>query len=449
MAPKKKKIIKKKITKADVKRIPKIQNVKPNISISPFDLANMVQQKFRQDMDADKVRIEKRQAELQAERKALQSPEIKQLMNDVARLNRMNQLQQRQNQGQQLQVELDAEASAIQSPETRERMVSVAQTERVVRLSKQRNDLMDQSEYETAKLEARRDDIKGELHAHELKRTKQASQKIAKAKAKAQVQTEQLDEQIKIKKEDVKNIEREAYVQELDTTGKENARELGRMRAKQLLETTRLKQAAEDAEKKQKALFEFETKAKQCEQLIGQYKEHIRILKEHDPNFQLTDDPALFEADLYVLGEKKEQYQQAVRELEQLRAFQRTAISYNNEVEELKKQLQDAPYGVSFSSLYGNNPSNIVRAVGSLVQVRQGRAALTDSIGEIFPEVVEVQKRTERRAEEIAKEREELEAQKTQFESDKLEMENRLRDASVVNTQLRQQLAAYEQQQPE
>ena len=133
MPPKKKKIIKKrKITKADVRRIPKMPMSKPNINLSPYDIGNMVQQMFKQNVAEDRRKMERRRVENEAERKVLQSPEIKQAMDDIAKLDRMVELQKRQNEYDRRRMELDYAREALQLPKNRQEMFCRTKLEQII-----------------------------------------------------------------------------------------------------------------------------------------------------------------------------------------------------------------------------------------------------------------------------------------------------------------------------
>ena len=148
MAPKKKKIIKKKISKSDVRRIPKIPNVKPNLNISPFDLANMVQQKFRQDMDADNTRIEQRQKELQAKKKVIQSPEYQKALDEHTKS--LMSLQHEMSMVKQLQERsiIEAQRAFQNSPEFKEMQL------KQVQLQEQLNHANEMRRVENERMEA-------------------------------------------------------------------------------------------------------------------------------------------------------------------------------------------------------------------------------------------------------------------------------------------------------
>ena len=121
MAPKKKKIIKKrKITKADVKRIPKYPNVKANINLSPYDIANMVQQRFQQDMEADSNKIQRRQAEIQAERNAIQSPEFKKALDEHTKSLMSLQKELATHKEEMRRAQVNAQREFERSPEFKE-----------------------------------------------------------------------------------------------------------------------------------------------------------------------------------------------------------------------------------------------------------------------------------------------------------------------------------------
>ena len=126
MPAKKKKIIKRKVAKSDVRRIPKMPTVKPNLNISPFDVANMVQQRFRQDMEADNINIQRRQTELAAERKAIESPEFQKALdaNTKSLMSLQQEMQMFKHEQQRQQVE--AQRAFQQSPEFREMQLKLA-----------------------------------------------------------------------------------------------------------------------------------------------------------------------------------------------------------------------------------------------------------------------------------------------------------------------------------
>ena len=136
MPPKKRKIIKKrKITKADVKRIPKVPVMRPNINLSPYDIATMVQQKFKQDMEADNINIERRQAELAAQKKAIESPEFQKALdaNTKSLMSLQQEMQMVKSEQQRQQV--DAQRAFQQSPEFQEMMSKITKIRQDVKHS--------------------------------------------------------------------------------------------------------------------------------------------------------------------------------------------------------------------------------------------------------------------------------------------------------------------------
>ena len=118
-------MIKKKISKSDVKRIPKIQNVRPNITISPYDLANMVQQKFRQDMEADTINIQRRQAELEAQSKAIASPEFQKALDANTRSLMSLQKEIDMFKHEQQRQEIESQRAFQNTPQFREMMTNL------------------------------------------------------------------------------------------------------------------------------------------------------------------------------------------------------------------------------------------------------------------------------------------------------------------------------------
>ena len=562
MPPKKRKIIKKrKITKADVKKIPKVPIAKPNINISPYDLANMVQQKFRQDMEADNINIQRRQAELQAQKKAIESPEFqraldantKSLMSLQQEMQMFKHEQQRQqiesqrayqqspefkeilakltkirqdtkhsrdmtaaeldriqanvireiqssqetynqhlekaivqretehiramNDLREQQAQLHAEseararrqddlikqtlekqkteymkqmndlktqqaqiaADAIVRERTRDQVIERAQVERQIQLTKEMNDRFDKWDSETARLEARKMEQKGELHAKGLKRTKDAAQKAANEQAKVKEQTKNLDELIEVTEQENENIKRKAYYEALRTKGAENAKAVGEAKAQQELERERLEREIDYAKRHQKALLEHEIVAKQSQKIIKDLQEQIKEIKSSDPTSRLTGDPALIEVDLYMLGEEKKRYEQAQRDLAQERVYQHAMLDMQKEVDALAREINDTGQGITFSQLYSRRPDSIIKSMADLAQMRQGRKVFSENVSSIFPAVKTAQMEIERRAEQLASREQTIEAEKTQ-------LSNQLRDTQVMNQKLQQQLAMTTQQ---
>ena len=482
--PAKKKIIKRKVKKSDVKRIPKIPNVKPNLNISPFDLANMVQQKFRQDMDADNTRIQQRQKELQAKKKVIQSPEYQKALDENTKSLMSLQHEMAMFKQEQERSIIEAQRAFQNSPEFREmqlkqvqlqeqlnhanemqrvesermqaniireiqssqeaysQRLEKAQLERETKLMKQMNDRWDKFEDEQAKLVTRKMEQKGEIHAQGLKKTQKEAQKTANETAKVRVETEQLDEQIKITKEQNQNIIRQAYLNELQRIGAENAKKIGEERAQQELEKQRLEREIEYEKRHQESLLESEIVAKQSKQIIHELQGHIQELKKSDPNSRLTGDPALLEADLSVLGDDRKKYEEAQRNLAMIRYKQHVILDMNKEVDSLATEIRDTGQGITFSELYGRNPSDIIRAMADLNQIRQGRGVLTSNLGSIFPAIRDTQRDIERRSQAIASRETEL----TQFESQREDLLNQVKDTNIINERLLQENVSLKQQ---
>ena len=125
MPPKKKKIIKRKVTKADVKKIPKVPIAKPNINISPYDLANMVQQKFRADMEADNIKMQRRQAELAAQKKVIASPEFQKALEDNTKSFMSLQQEMQMFKSEQKRQQVDAQREFQNTPQFKEMMTEI------------------------------------------------------------------------------------------------------------------------------------------------------------------------------------------------------------------------------------------------------------------------------------------------------------------------------------
>ena len=447
MPPKKKKIIKKrKITKADVRRIPKMPMSKPNINLSPYDIGNMVQQMFKQNVAEDRRKMERRRVENEAERKVLQSPEIRQAMDDIAKLDRMVELQKRQNEYERRRLELDYAREALQLPKNRQEMFSIAKDERELRLSKRHNDLLESQEEETARFQARRANAKGELHALGLKTVQRDRQSAANATAKARVQAENAEERLKATKEGQKIMRTQAYIDALNKQGPKLRKAEGEAIARAELENKRIEAEVEQSKRKQKLLLEKEVEAKECEQLIQQYKDHIKTLRSNDPTSRLTGDDALLEQDLDMLGEEKSRYQQAVRELQQVRAVRHAILANNKELEALQLQIDIADYGPTIEKLYGKDPESFVRHAGNLVQLRQGRSVLSDEevMRQVFPALAELQRDNEARFTRLSLREAELEERESTIDAREAVWKEQLQDYRVVNEQLRQQLEDYQ-----
>ena len=498
MPAKKKKIIKRRINKADAKRIPKYDNIKPNINLSPFDLANMVQQKFKQDMEADQVRIEKQHAQLEAERKALHSPEIRQLMTDVARLNRMAQLQQRQNQGENLRVELDADATAIGSQEYHDGVVAVKTLEKRTDLTRRQNVALSQMQDAIADKEVIAAQLKGDQVQREQRKTykkqldKEANrlaamdlnvQHLQRMKAirdkedearKLEVASKLRDElafqyiaeegeaQANVEMLQLVNQRRRDTMNERINAGVLDAKtkkmeellpQVSEELAAKELEIQKLQRDAELAEQKQKSLLAYQTRIKQYEQAKSDMLEQLRTIRQDDPNSRITADPSLLEQDLKLLGEERERYEQAHRNAAETLALHRIALAADKEATAIREQLDSTQYGHMFEQLYGKDEGSYVRAVGNLAQLRQGRAALTDRMDEIFPPLAEKLREIERRSEGQAKrgadltaDRARLDEERARFEAERGELLNQLRDTKAIVQRQEQQLAAIQRQ---
>ena len=304
---------------------------------------------------------------------------------------------------------------------------------------------LESREEEKARFEARRADAKGELEVLDQKRIQKERDKVAKATAKARVQSEHADELLVATKQQQKNLRTQAYIDTLQEEGPKLRKAEGEALAKVELENQRLEAEVGLTRNQQKLLLEHSVAVKELEQQKADVIQLLKDIRKDDPDSRITGDPALLEVDLQQLGEEQERFKSIHRQAAEARAIQYAILSQCKEVEDLKQQIQSSPYGMSFSSLYGNE-SNAVRAVGNLIQLRQGRAALTDKMEEIFPAVAQVQREQERKFEQIARERQELEAQKAQFEVEKVEMQNRLQDANAIIRTQEQQLAWYQEQ---
>ena len=445
MPAKKKKIIKKrKINKAGVKRIPKYPNIKPNINLSPYDIATLVQQKFKQDMEADNVRIEKRQAELAAERKAIKSPEFKkaldehtkslmslqqeiatqkeemrraqvdsqreferspafrEMMNELVSVRRHAEHSEEMRKSENEKIMSEIERRIQSTQEAWEQRLEQAQLDRETQHMKQVNDRIDKLEDEKAKYEARVSEAKGAAHAEGLKRTQKKVEQNAQAAAKVKVQAEHEEEALAITKEGQKNIKRQAYIETLQKEGPEMRRKEGEAMAKVELENQRLEAEIASEKKKHKLLMEKEIVAKESQKIIADLQGQIQAIKSSDPTSRLTGDPALIEVDLFMLGEEQEKYKEAQRKLAETRYHQHAMQNLNKEVDELAKAIRDSGQGIEFSQLYGKDPSAIVAAMRNLVQLKQGRRILTENLPSIFPSLqtrlIEIEQRSQQLA---------------------------------------------------
>ena len=467
MPAKKRKIIKRKVAKSDVKKIPKVPIAKPNINLSPYDIVTLVQQKFRQDMDADNINIQRRQAELAAERKAITSPEFQKALdaNTKSLMSLQQEMEMFKHEQQRQQIE--SQRAFQQSPEFREMQLKLvqieeranhanemqraenermqaniireiqssqeaynqrlekAQLERETRIISDMNERFDKFQDEKAKLDTRAMEQKGELHAKGLKRTKDAAQKAANETAKVKVQTENLNEMIEVTKQENENIKRQAYLDELRTKGAENAKKVGEARAQQELEQERLEREIDYEKRRQKSLLESEIVAKQSKQIIDDLQGHIQQLKKSDPISRLTGDPSLIEVDLFMLGEERKRYEEAQRNLAMTRVHQHAMLDMNKEVDALATEIKNSGQGITFTKLYDKDPDSIVRAMGDLVQLRQGRGELTKNLSSIFPAIQTKLNDIEQRSQALA-------SREQQFESEKSDLLNQVRDTNVM-----------------
>ena len=534
---------------------------RPNISLSPYDIANMVQQRFRLDMGADNNRIERKQKELQAQRKAIESPEFqkqldantkslmslqkevemfkheqqrqeiesqrafqntsefREMMGNLAEIRQsikhtremaqaesdriqtsidrqiqssqkaynqkletaleqyktqhmkdMNVLYDRQSR---LHAEAEAreqsqndlikqvleeqkteymkqindlktqqaqiEANAIAREETRDQLIEKARVERETKLRKEINDRFDRFDSETAKLEERVMEQKGELHAKGLKQTKKAAQKAANDKAKVQVQNENLEELIEVSRKENENIKRQAYLDELRTQGAADAKKVGEAKAQQELERIRLEREIEFEKQRHKALLDKEIVVKESKKIIDDLQGQIQAIKASDPTSRLTGDPALIEVDLYMLGDEQEKYKEAQRRFAETRYYQHAMLNLNKEADEIAKVIRDSGQGVNFSQLYGKDPADVVRAMGKLALMRQGREVLSENINEIFPAVQTRLNEIERRAEQVAVRERTIGAREAEWT-------NQLAEARIIIQNQQKQLAVANQQ---
>ena len=478
-------------TKADAKKAPKIPTVKPSMNISPYDIANMVQQKFKQDMDADNTKIQKRQREIQAERRAIQSPEYRQqldeqtkskmslhhemelLKDDVARVQvearraferspmaeeMMNELATIRRQTQHSEEMRKSESEKIMSEIERkiqstekawEQRLEKAQIDRENQHMKQVNDRLDKLEDEKAKYEARVSDAKGAARAEGLKRTQKKVEQNAQAAAKVRVQAEHEEETLAITKEGQKNIRRQAYIKVLQEEGPKLRAAEGEAMAKAELENQRLESEMERERKKQKLLLEKEGVVKQLAQQKEEMIQHLQKLRQNDPSSRIIGDASVFEADLYMLGPEQERYKELYRQQLETIALQNVVLSQDREIKELQQQIDTSKYGLQFERLYGKDPERMVKALGDLAQIRQGRAILWEDMESIFPNVKDVQQRQEARAEALARRGSELTSREEAVgarEQRMNEIDDQRRESQIIIQRQDQQIADYQQQ---
>ena len=350
------------------------------------------------------------------------------------RANHASEMQRAENK--QMQANIIREIQSSQ--EAYNQRLEKAQLERETRIISDMNERFDRFQDEKAKLDTRAMEQKGELHAKGLKRTKDAAQKAANETAKVKVQTENLNEMIEVTKQENENIKRQAYLDELRTKGAENAKKVGEARAQQELEKQRLEREIEYEKKHQESLLEHEIVAKQSKQIIDDLQGHIQQLKKSDPISRLTGDPSLIEVDLFMLGEEKERYEEAQRNLATTRVHQHAMLDMSKEVDALATELKNSGQGITFSSLYNRDPASIVRAMGDLVQLRQGRKELTKNLSSIFPAIQTKLNEIEQRSQALA-------SREQQFESEKSDILNQARDTNVMNQRLLQENALLKQ----
>ena len=525
MAPKKKKIIKKRrIAKADVKRIPKMPMPKPNINLSPYDIANMVQQRFKQDMEADNNKIKRRQVELQAERNAIQSPEFKKTLDEHTKSLMSLQQELATQKDEMRRAQVDSQREFQRSPEFRQMMeewVSVrrhiehseemrkAESEKIVseidrqiqssqeaynqrlekaivehetrnreemnkleerraqviaegfaitqdstqrlekavleqqiKQQKQINELNEKWQDETATFEAQTTEKERENRVEGYKRTQGKRRDLALDRAKAKVNAELLDEQIEIQKQVNENTKRQAYLEQLETQGAADAKEVGEKRARQELEKIRLDRAIEFERQRQKSLLDNEIVAKESQKIITDLQGQIQAIKSSDPNSRLTGDPALIEVDLFMLGEEQEKYKEAQRKLAETRYHQHAMQNLNKEVDELAKAIRDSGQGIEFSQLYGKDPSAIVGAMRDLVELKQGRKILTENLPSIFPSLQTRLIEIEQRSQQLASREQSITSREQKMD----EIDDQQREAKILIQRQDQQIAEYQQQ---
>ena len=425
-------------------------------------------------MEADQNRIEKRHAEIQAERKVLQSPEIRQLMTDVARLNRMTQLQQRQNQNEQLHLELDADATAIGSQEYHEGVVAVKKLEKQTDVTRRQNAALSQMQDAIADQEVIESQLKGDQHQRE--QTKRYKQKLDSeanrlARMKLNVQHLQRMKSIRDQEDEARKLEvanklrdevAERYIAEegeaqanvemlqmvnqrrrdtmnerinagvLDAKTKKMEELLPQASneiAQKEIEIQKLQRDAELAEQKQKSLFEQQTKVKQFEQTRNEIMEHLKRLRETDPDSRITADPSLLEVDLQMVGEEQKRYQEAHRGICETLALQHVVLDEDKELGELRQ-----------------NPEAFVRHAGNLVQLRQGRTALTSNMSDIFPAVAQVQKENERKFDQLAQRERAVEERENTIDAREKLWQDQLTESRIIIQQQQSQLQNQEQQ---
>ena len=492
MAPKKKKIIKKrKITKADVKRIPKYPNVKANINLSPYDIANMVQQRFQQDMEADSNKIKRRQAEIKAEREAIQSPEFKKALDENTKSSMSLQKELATYKEEMRRAQVDAQREFERSPEFKEMLgklvlakkyaehskemqraesdriqadivrqiqstqkdweqrLEKAQLERETQQVEQVNGQIDKLKDEKAGFVVRAAKAKGANHAEKLPSMQKKIQQNAQGAAKAAVQAEHEEEALAITKKEQENIRRQAYLKALQEDGPKFRAAEGEAMAKADLERQRLESEIERERKKQKLLMEKENVAKELAQQKEEMIQHLQKLKQNDPSSRIIGDPSIFEADLYMLGPEQERYKELYRQQLETVSLQNVVLSQDREIRELQEQINSSEYGVKFEQLYDKDPGRMVKALGDLAQLRQGRAILWEDMASIFPSVKDVQQRQEQRAEELARRDSEIRGREEAVgarEQQMTEIDNQLREAKITIQRQNQQLAAYQQQ---
>ena len=140
-----------------------------------------------------------------------------------------------------------------------------------------------------------------------------------------------------------------------------------------------------------------------------------------------------------MLGEERKRYEEAQRNLAMTRVHQHATLDMNKEVDALATEIKNSGQGITFSKLYDKDPDSIVRAMGNLVQLRQGREELTKNLSSIFPAIQTKLNDIEQRSQALA-------SREQQFESEKSDLLNQVRDTNVMYQRALQENASLKQQ---